>query len=242
MYIIFYHTRTKPMQVIILCGGLGTRLREVVADVPKPMAPIGDKPFLQIKLDQLIKYNIGKVVLATGYKEELIQQYFGNEYKGIKIVYSTNNLALGTGGAIKKALQYIDDDDVIVMNGDVFFELDLGTTMQLHKSFNSVMTMAVKPMHNFDRYSFAVTSGHKMIDFKDKQPVDFGYINIGCYIVNKHIFDNLTLPENFTFEADYLVPNVLNRPHFVYYYTGYFVDIGIPQDYFAFTKYLENKK
>ena len=81
-----------------------------------------------------------------------------------------------------------------------------------------------------------------MIDFKDMLPVDFGYINIGCYIVNKNIFDNLKLPENFTFEADYLVPNVQKRPHFVYYYTGYFVDIGIPQDYFSFIEYIKNKK
>ena len=146
------------MQVIILCGGLGTRLREVVSNVPKPMAPVDNKPFLQIKLEQLTKYNIDKIVLATGYKEELIQQYFGNEYKGIKIVYSTNNLSIGTGGAIKKALQYIDDEAAIVMNGDVFFELDLDTMMQFHKTFNSVMTMAVKPMLNFDRYSFAITN------------------------------------------------------------------------------------
>ena len=229
------------MQVIILCGGLGTRLKEVVNNVPKPMAPIGSRPFLELKLEQLSNYDVDKVVLATGYKEELIEEYFGSTFKGIKIEYSKNNLDLGTGGAIKKALNHIDAPEAMVMNGDVYFEIDLDKMYAQHKASNFVMTMAVKPLRNFDRFSYAVVEGTKMLDFRDKEPVDFGYINIGCYIVNKGIFDNLDLPKNFTFEADYLVPYVRARPHGVFIYDGYFVDIGIPKDYFSFIEYINSK-
>ncbi len=230
------------MQVIILCGGLGTRLKTVVNDVPKPMAPIGTHPFLELKLEQLKQYNVDKIVLATGYKQELIQEYFGNEYKGIKIEYSLNNLDLGTGGAIKKALEHIDTQEAMVMNGDVYSEIDLDKMYTQHKNSNYIMTMAVKPLNHFDRYSYAVIEGTKMLDFRDKEPTEFGYINIGCYIVNKNIFDGLDLPKNFTFEADYLAPYVKSRPHGVFIYNGYFVDIGIPQDYYAFIEYFESKK
>ena len=93
-------------EAVVLCGGLGTRLRKIVKDVPKPMAPVGDKPFLAFVLEYLKKQNIKRVILAVSYKYEVIQQYFGNEFLGMEIVYSIEKIPLGTGGGFKHALEF----------------------------------------------------------------------------------------------------------------------------------------
>ena len=229
------------MQAILLCGGLGTRLREVIKDIPKPMAPVNGTPFMQIKLDQLVDAGVSRVVFATGYKKEIIRDYFGDNYRGMEIFYSEENELLGTGGAIMQALQYITEDNAIVMNGDVYIDIDLIDLYQFHLNNPCIATIAVKPMHDFDRYGNCIFDGILIQQFVEKQPTKFGHINLGCYVLSAQIFDGLNLPHKFSFENDYLNIYVQSRPHHVYINDGYFMDIGIPSDYFSFIDYMSKK-
>ena len=231
------------MQAIILCGGLGTRLREAIKDVPKPMAPINGTPFMQLQLDRLKEAGANKVVFAVGYKKEIIQDYFHDEYKGMKLCYSEEDKPLGTGGALKKALKLIDEDCAIVMNGDVYLNINLKAIYNQHIVSKVWETMAVKPMTNFNRYGNAFIDGIKMIDYREKEQTEKGFVHIGCYVVQKNIFDAFPeLGDSFSHETDYLAKQVKNRRHNVYIYNGYFVDIGIPKDYFEFIEYFTNNE
>ncbi len=231
------------MQVIILCGGLGTRLKTVVSNVPKPMAPIQGTPFMQLQLDRISNFDVDKVVFATGYKKEIIRDYFGDKYKGMELNYSEEDSPLGTGGALKKALTYIDEDCALVMNGDVFLDIDLNEFMEEHKKYNAWETMALKPMTNFSRYGNVIIQDGKMVEFREKEPTEKGLVNIGCFIVRKDIFDAFPeLGDKFSHEIDYMSKQANKREHRPFIYNGYFVDIGIPEDYFSFIEYIKNDK
>ena len=129
------------MEAIILCGGLGTRLRSVIKDIPKPMADINGAPFLQILLEFLLRQGVKKVILAVSYKFEVIQGFFGSDFKGLKLIYSVENTPLGTGGAIKQALEFADENENFVLNGDTFFDIDLSVLKLLPES---KITVALK--------------------------------------------------------------------------------------------------
>lgn len=119
------------MEVIILSGGLGTRLNGVIKNIPKVMAPINDKPFLEYVLNDLNEQKVNKVILATGYKKEYIKDYFGNKYKNIIIEYSEEEQPLGTGGAILKALTKVTNNNVIIMNGDIYTKLNFADLLKV---------------------------------------------------------------------------------------------------------------
>lgn len=228
------------MQAIILCGGLGTRLRTVVSDVPKTMAPINGKPFMMLQVEKLIKLGVNKIVFAVGYKKDIIRNFFGEEYKGVKIIYSEEEKPLFTGGAMKQALSYIDEDDVVVMNGDIWVDVDLNAMMQQHKDLGAWVTIAVKPMSNFCRYGNVILAenGVDIVDFIEKKPTEHGNVNLGVYIVKRNIFDDLPeLGDAFSFENDYLTPNIKNRMRAAFRYDGYWIDIGVPEDYASFIEY-----
>ena len=114
-------------EAIVLAGGFGTRLAHIVSDVPKPMAPVCGRPFLRFILDDLQKKGVERIILATGYKRECIEEFFGTHYRGMEIVYSPEDTPLGTGGAIKRALSLCREDWVAVLNGDTYFDVDFST-------------------------------------------------------------------------------------------------------------------
>ena len=231
------------MQVIILCGGLGTRLRTVVSDVPKPMAPINGKPFMQIQVDELINSGATKIIFAVGYKKEIIKDFFGDNYRGVELVYSEEDYPLKTGGAIKKALRYIDDDCAIVVNGDCYTKVNYDEIQKLFRETNATEVMTGKPMHNFDRFGNIVPGEDNVtvVDFIEKQPTEFGYINLGIYAVKKNLFDEyaLELGDSFSHEVDFISKHLHDCKFCLYPYDGYFIDIGIPEDYFAFCDYMK---
>lgn len=219
------------MEAIILAGGLGTRLRERISDLPKPMAPIVNRPFLLYLLEQLYQYNITRIVISTGYMHEKIEQYFGNKYRDIDLVYSVEEEPLGTGGAIRKAYEQINEDDILILNGDTFFNIDINAAYEQHKSSNADLTIALKAMKNFDRYGEVILLGNKVIKFEEKKFRDNGYINGGIYFAKSGLFDNITLPSKFSFEIDFM-QRYLSRLKFTGYLSeAYFIDIGIPEDY-----------
>ncbi len=131
-------------EAVILAGGLGTRLKSVIKDIPKPMAEVCGKPFLCYILDFLIKYEIKRVILSVGYKWEAIREFFGEQYKNINLVYAIEYEPLGTGGAIKNALKYVQDTEVFILNGDTLFNIDLSVFYSLHKNKNSNLSIALK--------------------------------------------------------------------------------------------------
>lgn len=187
------------MQAIILCGGLGTRLKSVIKDIPKPMAPINDKPFLEFIFEHLKKQGIKEVILAVSYKYEVIQEYFKDEFLSIKIKYSIEKEPLGTGGAIKEALKFIKNE-AYVLNGDTFFGIDLSKL----KLNGSKICLALKQMNDFDRYGTVnVDEQCLVISFEEKVFKKQGLINGGIYLLKKDIFDKFDLEKNFLLKNFY---------------------------------------
>lgn len=219
------------MDAIILAGGFGTRLQSVVNDVPKPMAPIGNKPFLKYLLDYLIEHQIQNVVLCTGYKHEVIENYFLNDYKSLSITYSVEQEPLGTGGAIKEALKYVSSEEVLILNGDTLFNVDLQTFRHQHKETDADISVALKYLVKFDRYGSVVLNKNKIVKFDEKKYMDEGYINGGIYILNSEILKNYDLPKSFSFEKEILESKVNELKVMGYKCNEYFIDIGIPEDY-----------
>ena len=230
-----YLEAKNSMEAIILAGGFGTRLSTVVSDVPKPMAPIKGRPFLEYLLDDLNEKGINRIILAVGYKKEIIKSHFKEKYKNIDIVYSDEDIPLGTGGAIKKALTLTKDEDIFIINGDTFFDVDLKEMYQFHKKNSSKLTLAIKDMEKFDRYGSLILEGYKIIKFEEKKYIDKGYINGGIYLIKKELL-NKEKKESFSFEKDILENEMLKIEKYGYKSKGYFIDIGIPEDYYKFQK------
>lgn len=224
------------MEVIILAGGLGTRLRSVVSEVPKCMAPVAGKPFLWYLLKYLTQYNVDKVILSVGYLREVIFKWIEEvkEELPFAIEYAIEEKPLGTGGGIKLAMEKASDNDIIILNGDTFFDVDLQQLMNCHKNqADSKLTIALKPMKSFDRYgTVTISDMGKVIRFNEKQPCENGLINGGVYVLSndKDIFSGK--PEKFSFETD-IMQTCCGEQGIVFAesYNGYFIDIGIPEDY-----------
>ncbi|HIC4156564.1 TPA: D-glycero-D-manno-heptose 1-phosphate guanosyltransferase [Campylobacter jejuni] len=217
------------MQAIILCGGLGTRLKSIIKDIPKPMAPINDKPFLEFIFEYLKKQGIKEVILAVSYKYEVMQEYFKDEFLGIKIKYSIEKEPLGTGGAIKEALKFIKNE-AYVLNGDTIFDIDLKKLILN----NSKICLALKQMNDFDRYGTVELDSKNYIKlFKEKEFKKQGLINGGIYFLNKDIFNDFTLQEKFSFE-EFLQENYEKLKAKAHIFDNYFIDIGVPGDYGRF--------
>lgn len=214
------------MQAIILAGGFGTRLQSVVSNVPKPMAPINDKPFLEYLMDELNCQGFDKVVLAVGYKRECIINYFGNKYKNIDIVYSIEESPLGTGGCVKQAIKFIDDDFVFILNGDTMFKIDFNEMSKLN-----ALSIACKKMYNFDRYGEVNINELMITSFSEKRYVEEGYINGGIYYLPITVFDSFNISEKFSLEKDFFEVYIKSLNIKAFLSDDYFIDIGIPSDY-----------
>ncbi len=218
--------------IIILAGGFGTRLQTVVKDVPKPMAPVDGKPFLEWLINYLSKISPNKIILSTGYKHEIIEAHFGKSYKNIPIVYSIETYPLGTGGAIKKALNLIETENCLVLNGDTFLQIDHLNFLNFHNKSNALFSMALKPMKNPARYGTVETDGDAIKKFNEKNPeLSEGLINTGVYLMNKSIIKHFPEQEKFSFETDFMELKTGEIEMKSFITDDYFIDIGIPEDY-----------
>jgi len=218
------------MEAIILAGGLGLRLKSVNPDLPKPMAVINGRPFLQYLLDYLKRYGATRIILSVGYKNEIIKNFFGNEYRGMKVVYSIEDKPLGTGGGLKKAATMAKNRYVMAMNGDSYFNLNVEKMMNFHNTTNSDLTIALKPMQNCERYGVVkIDENFRVIEFAEKKHALKGNTNGGVYIFRKDMFNKYSLPDCFSFENDFLMKAELSMYGFVS--DSYFIDIGIPEDF-----------
>jgi len=219
-------------EAIVLCGGKGTRLRSVVSDVPKPMADINGRPFLAYLLDDLADQGVETAILAVGYTREVILDYFGESYKGMNIKYSVEEEALGTGGGIKLACKLAKEEEVLAINGDTFFKVDLQKLYDFFEESSAAMVMALKQMQDFDRYgTVRIGKDGRIMGFEEKQYQKEGLINGGVYLFRKSMLEETDLPQKFSFETDILEKQYNNEAFYGLGYDTYFIDIGIPEDY-----------
>jgi D-glycero-alpha-D-manno-heptose 1-phosphate guanylyltransferase len=220
------------IQAVILVGGEGTRLRSVVNQVPKPMAQIAGKPFLEYIIRYLIFHGISEITLCVGYKAECVRHYFGDGslFKAA-ITYSQEDHPLGTGGALKKAALTIKEDSFLALNGDSFFQLDFGAFVNFYKKRNAKAAIALTKAPCASRYgAVKINDFSQVIAFceKEQNPVE-GLINSGIYIFNKHIFDDCK-EEKISLETS-ILPQLIDNDFYGLEEEGFFIDIGTPSDY-----------
>jgi len=219
-------------EAIVLAGGLGTRLREAVPDLPKCMAPINGKPFLEYLLTYFQQQGIQRFILSVGYKHESISDYFNQLHHTFHLDYVVEEEPLGTGGGIRLAMKEVQEQDVIVLNGDTFFQIDLDSFAAFHLQMNAECSLALKPMYDFDRYGVVETNAaNQVISFKEKRAYTSGAINGGVYAINKDRFLGRELPHKFSLEKDYFETIVGEHCMYGQQQDQYFIDIGIPADY-----------
>lgn len=228
------------METIILAGGLGTRLKSTIGDIPKPMAPVNGRPFLSYLLSWLERYNPQTITLSVGYKAEVISSFFGDHYNDIELRYCIEESPLGTGGAIKKAMTMAQGDDVVVVNGDTWFPIDINSFGNFHSSSNGLISIALKKMCEFSRYGTVEIDGDTITGFTEKEARHEGLINGGVYIINKGVFKSCCYPDSFSFERELLEREVQKGIIKGVAFDTDFIDIGIPDDYEAAPSVINN--
>lgn len=229
-------------EVIILAGGLGTRLVDRIGGLPKALAPVHDLPFLNYLLDYYQAQGIQKVILAVGHKWELIEKRYGKKYKDLTIQYSIENSPLGTGGAIRLACHAVKNENVFVCNGDTYFNINLSQLSKTHRENSADCTIALKQIENSDRYgSVEIDNLNRIQAFKEKQYQSSALINGGIYCITAKKYIEQTTTGTFSFEVDYLQKN-MGLKLYGLKSESYFKDIGIPSDYEQFLQDIKNKK
>lgn len=220
------------MECIVLAGGLGTRLQGVIGEYPKCMAPVNGKPFLYYLFVYLQQQKCRRVVLSLGFKHDVITRWLDTQSWPFDIDYVIEPQPLGTGGGIQLALTQTQEENVIILNGDTMFRVDLGAMLAFHQQIQAATTLALKEMHAFDRYGVVnVDENNCITAFEEKRYMDSGLINGGIYAINRKAFFEKELPEHFSFEKHYLELFVREKQFYGFRSDGYFIDIGIPEDY-----------
>ncbi len=222
----------KSKEAVILAGGLGTRLKSEVPDLPKCMAPVAGRPFIDHLIQYFLHNGIDNFVFALGYKSESIINHLNDNWKDLKFKYTIEKEPLGTGGAILLASSAISGDDFFVLNGDTMFSIDTDQLLHVHQLNQAFITMALKPMKHFDRYGTVdITEDQKITGFSEKSFCEEGLINGGIYLVNKSKLLSLPLLERFSFEKDVLEIQTAQGTVYGVIFDSYFIDIGIPEDF-----------
>lgn len=222
------------MDVIILAGGLGTRLSSVVNDRPKCMANVNNKPFLSYLFFYLNKFKlINNVILSLGYKSDFVISWLKdniNNYS-FNIDYVVEKEPLLTGGGIKLALTKTLSNDVLILNGDTFFDIDIDVFYSYHSQTKANVSIALKQMYDFDRYGKVEINNNIVTAFKEKCFCKEGLINGGVYLIDKNKTNLLSFAKKFSFEKDFLEKKVNDNVIYGFVFNSYFIDIGIVEDY-----------
>ena len=219
------------MQAIVLAGGLGTRLRGVVPDLPKPLAPVSGRPFLAIVLEQLRSQGFSLAVLSVGFRHELIRQAFGERFGGLAIDYAVEERPLGTGGAIRLAARACSEADVFVLNGDSYTDLDFADMQARHCETHVPLTVCTVEVPDAARYGRVLVRDSRIDGFSEKGTGGPGLINAGIYLMRRNLLETLDLPEVFSLERDILESKLGELRPLAYLTRGRFIDIGVPVDY-----------
>ena len=227
------------MEAIILAGGFGTRLRSVVSDVPKPMAPIGNRPFLEILLKSLYKKNFSRVIISLGFMAETVSKYFGNRFSKMDLIYVVEDKPLGTGGAIRLAMEKATQDHVFIFNGDTFLDLEVDQLEELWQQKNNPIIVG-KHIEETDRYGRLIVNDGYITGFAEKGTTGPGLINAGCYILPADLLSTYHINKRFSFEEDFLAHKIKDKSINFFETSGLFIDIGVPDDYIRAKTLLKN--
>jgi D-glycero-alpha-D-manno-heptose 1-phosphate guanylyltransferase len=219
------------MQAIILAGGFGTRLQAIADGVPKPMVPVGGQPFLTWLLDYMRSQGVVETVLCLHHLHHCIQDHYGILFKGMRLRYAVERSPLGTGGAIMNALKQLKTrQPVFVLNGDSLVQLDYRRLRAEHITSGKKLTMATARMDDCGRYGQLSIKNNEITSFRATGE-GAGDINTGFYMASPDLFTGHKLPKAFSFERDFLAPQVATLRPGAYSDVQYFIDIGIPKDY-----------
>lgn len=225
------------MEAIILAGGLGSRLRAAVPDLPKPMAPINGRPFLEYLLDYWAGQGVSRFVLSVGYKRDIIEEHFATRYKGTEVDYAAEDQPLGTGGGLLLALKHLRrTGPFLIMNGDTFFEVDLAPMRRYHRERRAELTIALREVEANSRYGgVGIDKEGKITSFDNRaRTADRALINGGVYLAEKSAFAGMAPESDVPVSIeDQLYPRMLAEGRRMYGFpsSGRFIDIGIPEDY-----------
>ncbi len=220
-------------EAIVLAGGLGTRLQEVLRGMPKPMAPVAGRPFLEYLLDYLSGEGICRVILSVGYQHDIIQSHFGDSYRGLALAYSVEESPLGTGGGLAAALQHCQGNKVFVVNGDTYFPVALSRLRQCFTLHRAHLAIALHRAKDTSRYgTLLLNDKGRIVQFLEKTETPTSpLINGGIYLAGRRLFDGTGLPEKFSFEKEFLEPFASRKRFFAMVSDAPFIDIGIPETY-----------
>ncbi|WP_238916554.1 sugar phosphate nucleotidyltransferase [Clostridium sp. YIM B02555] len=226
---------------LILAGGLGTRLRPLTYAIPKPLLPIGEKPILEIIINNLKKYGISNIYISVNYKKELIKSYFGSgEDFGVNIYYLEEKQRLGTAGPIGLLKDKIKDDFFII-NGDLYTDINIEDMFKFHKKNSSVFTIATRTYEMQIPYG-VLDENHenKLIEFKEK-PKIIKKINSGIYICNNKIIN--LVKDNESIDMPDLWEKIkMNHEIYLYNFEEEWTDIGMMNDYMKLQEKIEKEK
>lgn len=220
-------------EAIILAGGLGTRLRDLTGDIPKSMATINGRPFLEYLLDYLDRWGLRRVILSVGYHKELIIEHFGNQYKSMELAYAVEDEPLGTGGAIINALRHVQGFSTFIINGDTYFDVNLQRLDDFRRIKEADLVLGMR--FEIDPARFGVLefdNNNRITHFYEKsEGIEEGYINGGTYVLRKDYLLRFGLPEKFSFEKDFLQKYYTTEEFYGMRCFSYFRDIGVPGDF-----------
>ncbi len=226
---------------IILAGGLGTRLRPIVSDRPKVLAPVNGRPFIAFLFDQLVSAGFTEVVLCTGHIGVMIQESLGKSYEGLEIRYSQEVKPLGTGGALRLAVQLGILETVLVMNGDSYVDTDIHEFIEWHMKEGHKSSMLLIRLEENCRYGNVEVDKDGYINrFQEKESdAASGWINAGIYILEKEIIEGISTEKPCSLEYD-VFPKLINSGLYGYCCGGEFIDIGTPESYVEAQEFFRN--
>lgn len=231
------------MQAILLAGGLGTRLRSVVSDRPKPMALIEDKPFMEYVVHELSRHGVTDIIFAVGYKGSMVEDYFGDGSRfpaadgsgTLTIRYAYEEELLGTAGAIKNAGKLVTEDSFFVLNADTFYQIDYSRLVQMKQENGLSMALVLREVPDVSRYGEATLVNGRLTGFNEKTPeIRSGTINGGVYLMSRELLSDI--PEGKVSLENEMIPKWLSEGKALggMVNDGYFIDIGIPEAYYQF--------
>ncbi len=229
------------IDVLILCGGEGKRLKKISGNTPKPMVKIGSKPFLDIVIDYLHKFGFKRFVLGIGYRADFIKEYYKEcKIPGVEIVFSQEDTPLGTGGAVKKAKKFIKSPVFLVLNGDSFSKFNPEDFFKFHQQKKAEASILLRKAENNQDYGAILTDRESRITcFSEKNQLGSNkYINGGVYLFNKSVFSKMPKEDKFSLEYDFF-PLMAGKGLYGYKKSGFFIDIGTPERFLAAKKYFK---
>ncbi|MDG7044893.1 MAG: NTP transferase domain-containing protein [Nitrososphaerota archaeon] len=217
------------MKVLILAGGLGTRLRPVIGELPKPMADVNGKPFLEILLRKLAREGFMDIIISVGYRKDIIEEYLDRIDVGARIAYSEESGQLGTGGALRKAIELAGSSDLLLLNGDTYVSDSLSSLAKFHERNGFDATLGTVEVSEERKGGFVRIEKGRVVEFSEK--VGTGTMSSGAIAFRSTTLDLLPQLDVFSIETDFMPALIGNGRVAAYRLNGELIDIGTPEGY-----------